>query len=93
MYVTTRKMYGKPPCFIKRLNFFHVALVIFGGADVALAITTKMPFVALNNEKETTRSLFLPSELLVERVVEIFTTCDFVEIYFQYLHSFLIVDS
>jgi hypothetical protein len=95
-----RKMYGRPPCFTKGLNFFHVALIIFGGVDVALVVTTKMPFVALNNEKETTRNLFLPSELLVEKVVGISSPpVSLLKlmsnrfIHFQYLHSLLIIDS
>ncbi len=67
------KVHGRQPCFTDELNFFHVALVIIRGVDVALAISTKTPFVALNNEKETIRSLFLPFKLLVERVVGIFS--------------------
>jgi hypothetical protein len=94
------KVHGRQPCFIEGLNFFHVALVIVRGVDVALAISTKALFVALNNEKETTRSLFLPFELLVEKVVSIFSPPVSVLklmsnsfIHFQYLHSLLIVDS
>jgi hypothetical protein len=59
-----------------------------------------MPFVPFNNEKETTRSLFVSSKLLVERIVGIISppvnllklmSNNFIR--FQYLHSFLIVDS
>lgn len=87
------KVHGRQPCFIEGLNFFHVALIIVGGVDVGLAISTKTLFVALNNEKETTRSLFLPFELLVEKVVGIFSPhVSLLElmsnsfIHFQYFH-------
>jgi len=46
------KVHGRQPCFTKGLNFFHVTLVIVGGIEFALTISTKMPFVALNNEKK-----------------------------------------
>jgi hypothetical protein len=32
------KVHGRQPCFTDELNFFHVALVIIRGVDVALAI-------------------------------------------------------
>jgi hypothetical protein len=93
------KVHGRQPCFTKGLNFFHVTLVIVGGIEFALTISTKMPFVALDNEKKTIRILFLPSKLLAKRVVGIFSphvsllklmSNSF--IHFQYLHSFLIID-
>jgi hypothetical protein len=50
------KVHGRQLYFTKGLNFFHVALVIIGGVDVALVISTKTPFVALNNEKKTKKN-------------------------------------
>jgi hypothetical protein len=44
-------------------------------------VTTTTPFVAFDDEKITsTKSLFLPFELLFERVVGVlFTTCELIE--------------
>ncbi len=50
-------------CFTQGLNFFYATL------------TTTMPFTTLGDEEKTIiRSLFVPSELLVEGAMGIFFT-------------------
>jgi hypothetical protein len=55
-------------CFTKGPSFFRVALVTTMEVDVVF--TTTIPFVAFDNEKgATTKSLFLPSDILVEGAI------------------------